>query len=491
MKLSGRLFVPVYMAVLVGAGAILRFPTITRASIWHDEGYTMMLATQGLIEIVARTARDVHPPLYYLALHAWIWVFGTGEAAVRGFSAICMLAIIPLAYLLVRRLYSEGAARIAALFVATGPFLIRYSQEARMYGMTALLVTAATYALVRAHQDKDRRWWVLYAILVAACLYTHYFSVFMILAHWLYMIAGTSRRPAVGLYDRWFWFANAGALALFLPWLPVAANQFRRVQTAFWILPSDRETLPNTLLQFLDFSSHHEWAFTFRALIAAAFVALVAVLWVTAKTTRPATVLLGASAMAAPLLVFTVSELAGRPLYVDRYFVFASVFVYMLLGVLVAKMWPLWRLPAIARAGLAAAVVVLFLHGSQYVYGAQGHRMRDAAAVVNQGFQSGDVIVSGELYTYFDFSYYNRTGSEAIIYIPWGATGYGESSLFHERINQVVVRQLDQVRSESGRVWLIGKGGDKPYYAAIPSTWQAEGPRRVYAETTVQLFRVP
>ena len=143
-----------YLAIVIAIGAVARLVYITKADIWHDEGYTMMITGFSPVEIIERTARDVHPPLYYLATHFWQLLFGTSELAARSFSAACGLVTIVLAYLLMRKLFTEGTARLAALFVALGPFAVRYSDEARMYGLAAMLAVAATYVLVRIATSK-------------------------------------------------------------------------------------------------------------------------------------------------------------------------------------------------------------------------------------------------------------------------------------------------------------------------------------------------
>src|SRR5205085_11489261 len=97
------------MTAILVLGAALRFIDIAKSSIWHDEGYTMMLVPQPVADIITRTGRDVHPPLYYLALHYWTLVFGSSETAARGMSAILSLGTVVVGYLLVRRLVSESA----------------------------------------------------------------------------------------------------------------------------------------------------------------------------------------------------------------------------------------------------------------------------------------------------------------------------------------------------------------------------------------------
>src|SRR3989338_4793672 len=50
---------------------LLRTANLGAQSIWYDEAFSLLLARYGYGEIVARTARDTMPPLYYWLLHLW------------------------------------------------------------------------------------------------------------------------------------------------------------------------------------------------------------------------------------------------------------------------------------------------------------------------------------------------------------------------------------------------------------------------------------
>src|SRR4051812_10335173 len=54
-----------------------------------DEAFSWRLAAQpSPARLVELTARDVHPPLYYLCLSAWMSAFGASESALRGLSGV-------------------------------------------------------------------------------------------------------------------------------------------------------------------------------------------------------------------------------------------------------------------------------------------------------------------------------------------------------------------------------------------------------------------
>lgn len=477
--------VSVYVGLMMALGAVLRVWDIAQSSIWHDEGYTMMLAPMSPVQIVLRTGRDVHPPLYYLALHYWMLIFGNSETAARGLSAVFLLLAIPVAYLLVRKLWTEPAARLAALFVAAGPFLIRYSQEARMYGMVAFLLLLATYLLIKALEANKWSWWAGYSVIVAAALYTHYYSVFMIVVHWIYVASLSNRHRRQGLWNPKWWGANILAAALFIPWLPTAYHQFTRVQGSFWIPRATVRTLPSTLLEFFAYGTGPMLGTIVLVAGELGLLALIGWVFWRRPARRKALLLFTCYALLAPIIVWLVS-FGHRPIFVDRYFVFAAVGFYCLIAVLVAEM---------RRWYAVVATVIclgLFGLGVQNVHAGANHKMRAIGAYVNTHYRPGDEILSGELYTFFDFSYYNHTGAQTHLWSKAGVDGYGESSLIYDRADQIVVEDLATINPQSHLLWMVGKTGYHQYYdpTILPKNWIPVGPHVTAGSSAVQEYLV-
>lgn len=506
-SLTDRLF----LAAALLAGAAAMFTGMTKSSIWHDEGYTMMLIPHAPLEILARTARDVHPPLHYLALHYWTGLFGNSELAARSLSAVFMLGTIAVMFFLVRRLFGTPSARLAVVFLALAPFLVRYAQEARMYAQVAFLLALATFLLVRAVQERRRLDWAWYALALAAALYTHYYAIFMIPVHWLYMLSLTlsARWPVfgkakslevkqttsggsksgfgVGVLDINWWGANALALLLFLPWLPAAYAQFSRVQAAFWIPAVTAATLPSTLAQFFTLTDLGVVPLGIRLAAAVGLAALVLVAAWRNRQVLPHWVLLVSYAALAPVAVFLLSF--GRPIYIDRYFVFSAVAFYALLAVLHYSL-PFLARSAVRRRISIAVILLLFGVGLRNGYAQSNHQMRAIAQTVSAQSQPGDEVVSGELYTYFDFSYYNRTGTTLKLLAPGGVSGYGETSLLYDRADEIVVKDLSNVRAASGYVWVVGKTGPHNYFDDVPANWQPVGPKHQAGYSAAQRYLV-
>lgn len=460
------------LAVALSASIQLSF--ISRSSIWHDEAYSLWLVKYNYAGILIRTARDVHPPLYYLILKGWTSIFGNTELASRSLSMLCVTGIIVISYLLIRKLFGIGAARTAALFLAFAPFMVRYGQEARMYGMVALLITAAIYTLVCALNAKSKKLLFAYSLLMALAFYTHYYAVFIVPVTWLYVLLrthwqkNTRVKGEFSILSPWWWIANAVILLFFIPWVPSAVGQFSRVQSGFWIPAVSIETIPATVGQLLQYTSMSSYPLILRVGILLGLVILTITAVIANTRQRTSIALIGAWAATGPLLVFGISAIA-RPVYIDRYFVYAAVAFYMLLAILL-YLRPINYLHKI-RPIFICFVLILFSYGIRNVYLQSNHKMSQIGDFTNNNYENGDLLLSGELYTYLDYNYYNRTGQPVYLLAAEGISGYGETSLFYDQ-PELVINSLKDVNNK--RIWLVGKSGDKDYWREIPSSWKLE-----------------
>jgi mannosyltransferase len=165
---------------LIAVGAALRFVTLAQQSLYLDEAATVRLLREPAIDMFRGIATEEStPPLYYALARAWSSAFGTGEVGLRSFSALVGTATIPVAYAAARQFVSRRAALAAAGLVATSPFLVWYSQEARAYALLVLFGAASLYFLGVALNETSRtavRWWAVVSILALA---THYFGIFL------------------------------------------------------------------------------------------------------------------------------------------------------------------------------------------------------------------------------------------------------------------------------------------------------------------------
>ncbi|MGI8803898.1 MAG: glycosyltransferase family 39 protein [Solirubrobacteraceae bacterium] len=182
-------------------GAALRFATLAQQSLWFDEAATARLMRMGLGAMLrALPDAESTPPLYYLLAWLWTRLFGTGEVGLRSLSAVFGTLTIAVVYAAGARLFGRRAGLAAAALAAFSPLLIWYSQEARAYALLVALAAAGLWALAAALEPgSGRRAPLVWAVVCALALTTHYFAVFVVVpqAVWLLRARGRAAAPAV------------------------------------------------------------------------------------------------------------------------------------------------------------------------------------------------------------------------------------------------------------------------------------------------------
>ena len=194
---------------------LLRLSRIEAREPWLDEACSALLSGGELSDLARIFTGESNPPLYYGFLFFWQRVAGDAPWALRLPSVAAGVALVPMVWLLARRLGAGPAARLAgAVLAAASPLLLFYSLEARAYLPLWALALGAVLALDVAVTRPGRTAPVVAAgVLTAAAMYTHYYGVFLLplwaLAWWA-TPAGRRLRPAVG------------AAATTLTWVPWA-----------------------------------------------------------------------------------------------------------------------------------------------------------------------------------------------------------------------------------------------------------------------------
>lgn len=218
-------------SLILLAALALRLLRLDFQDIWWDEARNITVAAQPLAAIAAAGELDIHPPLYFYALHLWTGLLDQSAFSARLLSVWCGVLAVALAGALARPLLVDrDRGRLAALLAmglaALSPFALAEAQETRMYTLAWALLSAAMLALWRATGPRPRPgWWALFALLAAASLATHYGTA-MALAPWAAWLLGWALAgPQRG--RRLATLAATGAATLFLlvPLAPVMGRQ--------------------------------------------------------------------------------------------------------------------------------------------------------------------------------------------------------------------------------------------------------------------------
>lgn len=187
---------------------------IVTQDLFADELSTYwIVAGNDLRDVVGtvHTTAEITPPLSFVLSWLATRIDLTPEL-LRLPALIAGIATVPVVYWLGSRTVGRGAGILAAALTAFSPFMIYYSAEARGYGLMMGLVLLSTLSMLLAVDRGQRRWWVAYALFTCAAMYTHYTSVFVLAAQFLWVVWAhpEARRTAL--------VASVAAAIGFLPW---------------------------------------------------------------------------------------------------------------------------------------------------------------------------------------------------------------------------------------------------------------------------------
>lgn len=247
------------LATVLMVGVGLRACRLGERSLWFDEASSFVTATQfDWLEMIARSARNVHPPLFYILLRLWVGVFGDTPVALRSLPVTLAAATLLGVYLLGRDGYrfarpittetdrtARGIGVTAAALLAVASYHIVWSQQARMYTLGTSLTAFSSWALLRAIAVRPLRagWWILYAVLAAGLMYTHNYGLFTVFAQGLFFAGWTVREATCGNRREAMWMLCSGVAAwgavglLYLPWVPALQGQTTQVRADYWTEP--------------------------------------------------------------------------------------------------------------------------------------------------------------------------------------------------------------------------------------------------------------
>ncbi len=274
-----------WLLAIILIALALRLYNLTYHSLWFDEAISVHWAKQPvprILEVGFTLVEDRLPPLYYLMLKGWSGIFGFGESGVRGLSVAFGVLLVPVTAG-IAALCNRRVALLSAALIALNPFLIWYSQEARMYAPAVFFGTFSIWAFLQVCKFASGKLQVnqptnqpitnyqlpitkpdasrftiyvlrfkplifllLFTISAIAALYSHLYAGFLLPALGLWLITSYPRA-----WRLWAAFAVSGILII-LAYTPILAAIWRfsaeadpssdplagLVQRAWWILES-------------------------------------------------------------------------------------------------------------------------------------------------------------------------------------------------------------------------------------------------------------
>lgn len=179
------------IVIILIIGAFLRLFHLDFQSVWLDEIHTLNEANPKLSfgEVhEALLVSEPHPPLYFFMMNIFFKIFGYTTIVARLFSALIGIAGLYAIYLLGKELFSKKAGIYAMVLLSVNWFHIYYSQDARMYVLLFLTTTLSFYFLVKYLKSPSVKNAVIYGIVSALMIYSHFFALFTFIAQYLILL---------------------------------------------------------------------------------------------------------------------------------------------------------------------------------------------------------------------------------------------------------------------------------------------------------------
>jgi 4-amino-4-deoxy-L-arabinose transferase-like glycosyltransferase len=437
-----------WLVLIFLLAASLRVSHLGVESVWLDEATSVDIARDPPVDVILDATRDVHPPLYYLALHVWMRMTGDSEPAVRGLSVLFSLLAIAALVAFATRWFDRPTALVAALLAAISPLQIAFAQEARMYALLTLTAVLSIDAFLCVLRHGTRRALAGYVAATSAMLYTHAYAGFVVAGQGLWLAGAL----VVATRHRSQWWRRGllafGLTALvFLPWVPSFLAQLYSVERTFWI--SGQTRLASAVVAQAG-SAVLAWML---GPLAAGAVAVSVVRSRRQEGSMAAATLCAAIIACVIGLPFGLSRVS-TPVFLPKYTIAASL-AFVTLAARGLVLLPARRLCGAALIGIVALTVVPLR-----AYFTTRHKddWRDVVAQVERAAEPGDLVVFSQAFGVEPFHYYaHRTD---LVELPFLDTSEGLTTRSVNVLAGVAVAPYD-------RVWVVLSDPDATTDAVI------------------------
>ena len=351
-------------------------------SLWVDEAATYRAVTGPYGRLLSE-----HHWLYYTLMKPWVAVAGTTEFALRFPSVVAAAVACALLVPLGNRLLSPPVGSIAGIVLALNPFVVQWSQQARSYTIVLLVAIVLTIAFVSLREQRTRRSWAVYTILLGLFVLIQPLSAGLVAAAHFLCATGFRTRIAAACG------ATILATSLFLAGVYVRDS---RGGTLVW---NEAPTVGRIAHTILELSGGLGLG------LALALVGL--------AVTHRERLLLGCWAFA-PLVLSVAITPVGH-VFVDRYMIVSTPALALLVAAVIARLRG-WLL--VAAAGAFAAATVAGLVSWYSPDGSQNWPGEDWKAATRFAMEHGGAMPSSPAVAPA-YRYYGGVPRKTGLYVIW------------------------------------------------------------------------
>jgi 4-amino-4-deoxy-L-arabinose transferase-like glycosyltransferase len=466
------------LAVLL-CGAILRIADLN-SPVSYDEAYTYVaFVRQGWFGILSDYSLPNNHILHSLLVKISTGLLGNHPWSLRLPAFLAGMAVIPLVYLLGKRLFNSAIALTASALVAWLPAIIHYDTAARGYSLVSLFTLLAWLLGFLALETGRLRYWLGLSISIALGFFTVPTMALPAGGIYLWVLAEAllrrEKRFAVTLH--WLGSGLLSAFLTFILYVPVLlVSGWRKLLANSFVAPVEREAYFSRVLWRQLSATWDLWNQDMP--LALSLVLVLGILLSLAFSWRNAATRLH---LAAPMLLWiTLYVFLRRPSAFDRFWAFllAPAMLWAAAGLLeAAKSMRLGRFRAqellsYAVVGVLALVSVASIPAIPEKW-AKMSNIEAMAIELQPGLQPGDMVLVGYPNDTPLWYYLSRLGVDDGL---WLARQDFERAFVlvsnnYEQTTEGVIRasKLDPALFElEGAAWL-GKIGSIETYLVYPA----------------------
>lgn len=312
----------------------VRLLHITDTDIAGDEPFSIFMSQLDLKSMVYHLSKDNSPPLFEIILHLYAQVVGGSDFTLRLLPTIFSALVPVILFVIGKRFFNLQVGLIAAFLAIFSIYHIRFAHEVRVYSLFSLLTAGSLFFLFHVVREfRSVKYWFGLAIADVLLLYAHYTSLYLIFAQ---VVCCLILIP----WRNWKWpflaFATVGIC--YLPYMLVLLQRLGEVSgSGTWVpKPGWGEVYGNINLLLNS-------KFTTLVVVVAVLLPLVLqrsqwkLIFQRLFDSHKAVILL--FYFVVPYLSMFVVSMVFLPMFMDRYVLYTSVPLFLLVAWLVASVW--------------------------------------------------------------------------------------------------------------------------------------------------------
>ena len=189
-RVSSRNKVIITLSAIMLFGFLIRFVGLSQIPFSNDDLYSLIRASNPQNPFLTTFGDPGNPPLYYILLKFWLFIFGFSEFAARMFSVFLGTIAIATAYFGLKNFSDKKAALFAALLTAFFGYQIGQLQEIRGYVLVIMLIPLCVSTFLKFVQNPHSlKFMVLTLIPCAMMVNTHYYGAILVFVFGIYFAA--------------------------------------------------------------------------------------------------------------------------------------------------------------------------------------------------------------------------------------------------------------------------------------------------------------